>query len=314
MKPSVNLEVRPEVKLAVKPGVLVVSHGSREADWVRLVDDAVAACSALMGSEVPVVSAFLELVEGRLIQDGVNALEAEDVTDLYVLPLFVSSGSTHVDDIAQAFGMAPVSATRAGELEPFAVREGMRVRFGAPIDDDGDIAELLLRNIEGLSSEAAWELGAAREGALGAGAEPVRRRERLLLVAHGSREAVFHGRWRDGMAALAERVRELGGFAGAHSAMLLPNQAACKLGALQRRYPDDAFIVVPLFLSEGFFTRTVIPTRLAGLNYRYNGRALLPSPQIARWMERQIREWLRDLDDIDKMDDMGSAGSGSLGS
>ncbi|AZN43583.1 hypothetical protein EJC50_07555 [Paenibacillus albus] len=143
---------------------------------------------------------------------------------------------------------------------------------------------------------------AEQEGAPseGAGAKPAtaaaaRRPERLLLVAHGSREAVFHGRWREGMAALAERVRELGGFAGAHSAMLLPNQAACKLRALQRRYPDDAFIVVPLFLSEGYFTRTVIPTRLAGLNYRYNGRALLPSPQIARWMERQIREWISSL-------------------
>lgn len=337
MKPEVNVEVKPGEKTGenpgvkpgvnqgTKPGVLVVSHGSREADWVRLVDDAVAACAALMDSEVPIVSSFLELIEGRLIQDGVNALEAEGVTDLYVLPLFVSSGSTHVDDIAQAFGMAPVSAARAGELEPFAVREGVRVRFGVPIDDDGDIAELLLRNIEGLSSEAtALERGAARDDArsagagAGAGAEPLpagataqvgtagedagakppsaaRRHERLLLVAHGSREAVFHGRWRDCLAALAERVRELGGFAGAHSAMLLPNQAACKLGALQRRYPDDAFIVVPLFLSEGYFTRTVIPTRLAGLNYRYNGRALLPSPKIARWMERQIREWLARL-------------------
>ncbi|SEP01440.1 CbiX protein [Paenibacillus sp. OV219] len=350
----------------------MVSHGSREADWVRLVDDAVSACADLMGSEVPVVSAFLELVEGRLIQDGVHVLEAEGVTDLYVLPLFVSSGSTHVDDIAQAFGMEPVSAARVGELERFVVQRGVRVRFGVPIDDDGDIAELLLRNIAGLSGgrdgtlsagaeralaaecELKEEVGAREErplakaknepsegteqlsamakhetlagesgepsesaGALaeltaaereselnalavgepsdGARAEQLpaaRRRERLLLVAHGSREAVFHGRWRDGMAALAERVRELGGFAGAHSAMLLPNQAACKLGALQRRYPDDTFIVVPLFLSEGYFTRTVIPTRLAGLNYRYNGRALLPSPQIARWMERQIRKWL----------------------
>ncbi|RAP74392.1 sirohydrochlorin chelatase [Paenibacillus montanisoli] len=254
----------------MKPGVLVISHGSREAGWVKLVDEAVAAVK--LDAVVPVVSAFLEIVEGRLIQDGIDRLEAEGVTELYVLPLFVSSGSTHVDDIAQAFGVAPVSAARSGELAPFRIGAGTRVRFGLPIDDDADIAELLLGNIASLSAEPA--------------------RERLLLVAHGSREAVFHGRWRSGMTQLAERVRELGGFAGADIAMLLPNQAACRLRALQRRYPGDVFIVVPLFLSEGYFTRTVIPGRLEGLDYRYNGRALLPHPCIVRWMERQVGCWL----------------------
>ncbi|SFT19245.1 Sirohydrochlorin ferrochelatase [Paenibacillus sp. BC26] len=288
-----------------KPGVLVISHGSREADWVKLVDEAVAAVvvgreggavgsadrdesrdadasrgdeqspSNLTGADVPVVSAFLEIVEGRLIQDGIDQLEAEGVTELYVLPLFVSSGSTHVDDIAQAFGVAPVSAGRRGELVPFRVGAGMSVRFGLPIDDDADIAELLLGNIAELSSAPA--------------------RERLLLVAHGSREPVFHRRWRDGMRQLAARVRELGGFGGADIAMLLPNQAACKLRALQRRYPGDSFLVVPLFLSEGYFTRTVIPGRLEGLDYRYNGRALLPNPNIVRWVERQIESWLSEL-------------------
>ncbi|WP_219835349.1 sirohydrochlorin chelatase [Paenibacillus sp. R14(2021)] len=268
----------------MKPGILVISHGSREAGWVRLVDDAAMAvaaseaCSSSVpgGNQVPVVSSFLEIVDGRLIQDGIDRLTAEGVTELYVLPLFVSSGSTHVDDIAQAFGMAPVAAGRPGELEPFRIPQGVRVRFGLPIDDDADIAELLLGNIASLSSAPA--------------------RERLLLVAHGSREAVFHGRWRAGMTQLAERLRALGGFAGADIAMLLPNQAACKLRALQRRYSGEDFLVVPLFLSEGYFTSTVIPKRLEGLAYRYNGRALLPNPAIARWMERQIRAWLAELE------------------
>ena len=276
----------------MKPGVLVISHGSREAGWLKLVDDAVAAVAASGmfrgedgGAGVPIVSSFLEIVEGRLIQDGLDKLAAEGVGELYVLPLFVSSGSTHADDIAQAFGAPPVSAARAGELALFRVPAGMRVQIGQPIDDDGDIAELLLGNLAPLSADPA--------------------RERLLLVAHGSREAVFHGRWRDGMTRLAGRLRALGGFAGADIAMLLPNQAACKLRALQRRHPGEAFIVVPLFLSEGYFTRTVIPKRLEGLDYRYDGKALLPNPRIAGWMERQIRNWLSALD---------ANGGGRLGS
>lgn len=283
----------------MKPGVLVISHGSREADWVRLVDEAVAAVAgsdvlrrgfagiktqvrtgasmqSTIGREsVPVVSSFLEIVDGRLIQDGINQLEAEGVSDLYVLPLFVSSGSTHVDDIAQAFGQPPVSAKREGELERFCLRESTRVHFGLPIDDDADIAELLLSNIRELSSSP--------------------EQERLLLVAHGAREAGFHERWRQGMTRLAERLQELGGFAGADIGMLLPNQAACVMKALQRKYAGKAVIVVPLFLSAGYFTQTVIPERLEGLTYRYNGRAMLPHPCVARWMERQIADWLEGI-------------------
>ncbi|MFC0393624.1 sirohydrochlorin chelatase [Paenibacillus mendelii] len=289
----------------MKPGILVISHGSREAGWVQLVDDAVASVAASLerrftrgayeavpsaatggqassdgaepreGAPVPIVSAFLEIVEGRLIQDGIDQLEAEGVTDLYVLPLFVSSGSTHVDDIGQAFGQPPVTVEREGELGRFRVAAGMRVHVGLPIDDDPDIAELLLSNIRELSEQPEREL--------------------LLLVAHGSREAVFHDRWRRGMKRLAERMKTIGGFARADIAMLLPNQAACKLGALQKKRQDKAFIVVPLFLSSGYFTQTVIPKRLEGFTYRYNGRAMLPHPFIARWMEKQIAAWLDEL-------------------
>ncbi|MBW7474844.1 cobalamin biosynthesis protein CbiX [Paenibacillus oenotherae] len=300
----------------MKPGVLVISHGSREAQWVRLVDEAVAEVAEAIGqwpvgrddhdsaaltmTSVPVVSSFLEIVEGRLIQDGIDRLAAEGVTDVYVLPLFVSSGSTHVDDIAQAFGLPPVSAAREGELAPFrldgradgwvgsgagaaADNRGdcvdgplrLLVHFGQPIDDDPEIAELLLSNIR--------ELSEAPE------------RERLLLVAHGSVEAGFYGRWRSGMTQLAGRLRSLGGFAGAEIAMLLPNQAACKLRVMLRKQPDSAVIVVPLFLSSGYFTRTVIPERLGELTYRYNGQSMLPHPCIARWMVRQIDGWLAGL-------------------
>ncbi|GGD88154.1 sirohydrochlorin chelatase [Paenibacillus nasutitermitis] len=297
----------------MRPGVLVISHGSREAQWVQLVDDAVNSASSRVrwrpegiqgrqqaegsgaawealsparaagekrlelsvargGQAVPVISSFLEIVGGRLIQDGIDQLEAEGVTHIYVLPLFVSSGSTHVDDIAQAFGLPPVSSRRPGELARFRWKEETRIRFGLPIDDDPQIAGMLLANIRGLSEAP--------------------ERERLLLVAHGSREAVFHGRWRSGLQQLLQRLLQLGGFAGGDTAMLLPNQAACRLGAMRRKEPQQAVIVVPLFLSEGYFTRTVIPSRLGDLAYRYNGRALLPSPGIAGWMEEQINGWL----------------------
>ncbi|PZD92913.1 cobalamin biosynthesis protein CbiX [Paenibacillus sambharensis] len=258
----------------MKPGVLVISHGSRDPEWVALVDEAVRAVRVPEG--VPVYSSFLEIVEGRLIQDGVDALEADGVTEMLVLPLFVSSGSTHVDDIGQSFGF-PKAAFRDGDMDPFTVRRA-NVTMGLPIDDDPVIAELVWENIRPLAEEPSHET--------------------LLLVAHGSREKVLNRIWRTGMSQLAERVRMLGGFARSEIAMLLPNQAGCVMGALQRKYPGEAVVVAPLFLSRGYFTSTVIPERLQGFDYQYNGEALLPNPYLTRWMEQQIEEWLEELPEL----------------
>ncbi|GGG78578.1 sirohydrochlorin chelatase [Paenibacillus radicis (ex Gao et al. 2016)] len=258
----------------MKPGILVISHGSREAEWVKLVDEAVAAAVSMPSlTGVPVYSSFLEIVEGRLIQDGIDALEAQGVTELFVLPLFVSSGSTHVDEIGQAFGQPPISELE-GDLGTFRVMQA-NIHIGQPIDEDEEIVELLLSNI--------WPLSASAD------------RETLLLIGHGSKEPVFHERWQQGLNRLAERLRELGGFAHAATAMLLPDQAAERMRELQQKRPDEAVIVVPLFLSKGYFTNTVIPKRLSGLDYRYNGEAMLPHPAVARWIERRISTWLEQL-------------------
>lgn len=186
-----------------------------------------------------------------------------------VLPLFVSSGSTHVDEIGQALGLPPLTEL-GGDLVTFRVEA--TVTYGEPIDDDPEIAELLLANLSELSHDPS--------------------KESLLLIGHGSKEPVFHERWQTGLSKLAERLRLLGGFARANYAMLLPDQASSKLAGILKEHPDEAVIVAPLFLSQGYFTNHVIPSRLEGLNYRYNGRAMLPHPAIERWLSRRISEWL----------------------
>ncbi|RAV14193.1 sirohydrochlorin chelatase [Paenibacillus contaminans] len=244
-------------------GVLIISHGSRSADWVRLVDDAVAAVQAPYG--VPVFASYLELVDGRLIQDGITALEEQGVTDIAVVPLFLSSGSTHLDEIRYALGLQaePMLPT---ELEPFRVRA--KLHWGWPIDDDPDTASLIYANIAPLSANPAEDA--------------------VLVVGHGSVEPGFHEKWQQGLNLLAERICALGGYREAGTAMLLPDQLKQRMEQLQSRNPEAAVVIAPFFLSEGYFTRNVIPSRLQGFDYRYNGRALLPSPLVSRWMEKQI--------------------------
>jgi len=287
-------------------GVLVISHGSRSADWVRLVDDAVAAVRLPDG--VPVVAGFLELVNGRLIQDGIDALEAQGVTDIVVIPLFISSGSTHVHEIAWALGLLPACAFET-DLTPFRVRA--RVAMTSPIDVDPIVAAMLWHNVR--------ELSIAPE------------RELVLLVAHGSSMPRFAAQWRAGLRRLASRVQELGGFAEGDFVTLLqerhadadgnsmeqaqagnsehdkeqgpageseeePDAVRRHLAGWRKRRPDLAIIAVPLFVSEGYFTRDAIPARLAGLEYRYNGKTLLPNSLLSRWMERQVETWLQGME------------------
>jgi len=252
-----------------KRGVLVVSHGSRDEAWVRLVDETVAAARVPEG--VAICGAFLELVEGRLIQDGIDRLEAQGVTDMLVVPLFVSSGSGHVDEIAWAFGARPAPAVPT-DLEPFRVRA--RVRFGRPIGDDPDVAAVVRDKIRPLSVDPA--------------------REALLLVGHGQAAEPLDRLWRAELSALAERVRRLAGFATADFATMLPDRVGEAMERLARARPGCDVLVAPLFLSEGYFTRHALPERLAAYPHRYRSCALLPHPLMTRWLERTIEQGLEE--------------------
>ena len=260
-----------------KPGILLIGHGSRDRRWVALADGLAAEVRDLLPAEVPVEAAFLELVEGRLIQDGIDRLERAGVTDMFVIPLFVSSGSHHVREIRWAFGCDVAEVGPDGELQtgltPFRV--SARVIFGAPMDDHAEIAEILLDRLAVLSDSSD------------------RSRESVLLIGHGRREPELLVKWQAGLGALARRVRQAGGFADADFATLSPDTVADKARMMRLRRPDAALLAVPVFLSEGYFTKTVIPQRLAGLDCRYDGTALLPHPGASRWAVRQAREWLR---------------------
>lgn len=252
-----------------RPGILVISHGSREAGWVAQVERAVEEARAKLPVGLPVEAAYLELVEGRLIQDGVTALEAQGVSDIYALPLFVSSGSTHVDEIGWALGAYP-EPRRETDLEPIAVRA--RLAYGQPIGSDPEIARVLADKLA----------AGAREPAA----------EAVLLVGHGSDEPWFYEAWRRELEGLAAELVRVGGYAGAAAALLRPDETAAAIALLRTRHPGARLLAIPLFLSEGFFTSSAVPGRLAGQGVDYVQCALLPHPAVSDWIVGRVRTWL----------------------
>ncbi len=227
------------------------------------VDDAISRLN--LPDPLPVEAGFLELVDGRLIQDGINRLEAQGVTDLLVVPLFVSSGSTHVDEIEYAIG-AKDAPERETDLEPFEVKA--RVHFGYPVDNDPDIAVMVWDKVRSLSQQP--------------------EQETILLVGHGSIHDGFRQRWEAGISSLAERVQQISGVAHTDYALLNPESVydKAKFWSEER---GSRVIVAPLFLSAGYFTQHVIPGRLKELEYAYSGETLLPHPLLGQWLERQIQ-------------------------
>lgn len=246
-----------------KYGALVISHGSRNEEWVRLVDEAVN--EVRLPADIPIQSCFLEIVEGRLIQDGIDQLEAQGVNQMIVVPLFISSGSTHMDEISYALGVIPEPNVET-DLNPFRIKA--QIHFCSPIDEDPMAADIIYSKMEELTSQPDKEI--------------------VLLVGHGSIEKGFHLKWRRGLEDVAKQLKEKGSFDEVDVAMLLPDQVARKMKWWKKHKPNHKLIVAPLFLSEGYFTKKVIPDRLADFEYCYNGKSMLPSPLIPKWMEQQI--------------------------
>lgn len=256
---------------SVQPGVLIISHGSPDPEWAELVDGMASELMGLLPEGISVEAVFLDNQEGRLIQDGIDRLEAQGITEIIVIPLFVSSGSTHIDEITYALG---IKSTPEKETDMERLRISARVSLGVPIHDDPLIAELVWDKVKGLSKQP--------------------EREALVLVGHGSRHDGFRQRWEEGIAALSARIGELSGLAAADYALLNPGSLRSQVSRYNQEM-GDGVIVAPLFLSAGYFTKRVIPDRLNGLQYRYSGEPLLPHPLVARWMYGQILNIMRSV-------------------
>lgn len=256
----------------MKPGLLVISHGSREPGWVALVDSTLEDARTQLGTALEVEAAFLELVEGRLIQDGIDRLEAAGVTHILALPLFISSGSTHVDEIGWALGAYDIPRT---ETDILRYRVSAELIYSKPMDDDPELVGAILDRLKQIS------------------VSPIR--ESFLLIGHGSQEPGFQEAWEQGLASISEQLMRFGGFGACQTALLLPNQVRQRWQSLRKSHPNNDILVVALFLSEGYFTKEVIPRRLEGLECRYDGRALMPHPRIAAWIVRRTQDWLEEL-------------------
>lgn len=263
-------------------GILIISHGSRDLAWVSQVEETVETAKAIYYKQVqaqtglsyeqcvnqyPIENSYLELVDGRLIQDGINTLQNKGVTHIHVLPLFISAGSTHVEEIKQAFGFTP-AFDFIGDLDRFDCQS--EVSFDLPIIDDEEVIAILERQLKAI---------------------PVNEQEKqaVLILGHGSTYETYYQLWQQGMEQLKNKLQQRVTTYKLDYASLLPDHSREQLEKLLAEQYNVT--VIPLFLSRGYFTNRIIPSRLEGLKYNYTGETLLPNEEMVQLLLTRFKNY-----------------------
>ncbi|MFA9559729.1 sirohydrochlorin chelatase [Evansella sp. AB-rgal1] len=241
-------------------GILVVAHGSRNSRWVEFIEQSI----SNLEINIPITVGYLELVEGRSISDGVRRLEKQDVEQIYVIPFFVSSGSTHLDEIKYSLGVTeePILETDLPLVHPQA-----EIIWGNAMDDHPLILEVLQERIKELSKNP--------------------KEESLLLVAHGSDRAYFQPFWEETLQKMVDHFTTIFGFSKAGFGTILPPTISTEATKLSDNGGKN-IVAVPVFLSEGFYTSKKIPEKLEGIPHFYNGKSYLPHPLVSSWLQAEV--------------------------
>ena len=306
-------------------GVLVIAHGSPSESWCSPVRNA----TDEVDLPYPVELGFLEFVPNETINLAVERLDDAGVTKIIAVPLFVSSHSSHIQEIEYVLGLRetlPLTTenvvVKGVEMERSVVSKGGRYAISrVPLEDDADggmratghpeeeveeelvpvetDSEIVLAAamddhwlVAGIVADRTADLCADTEG------------ETLVLVAHGTDEADNFAGWVNSTSSLADQARlkllywrdpsiRLGGTEAAfihHNETLHPEFT---LRPIVENATDP--VVVPLMVSEGYFTGKKIPGLLENLTYAYDGSALTLHPNVAEWIEIVASEEFTDL-------------------
>jgi sirohydrochlorin ferrochelatase len=261
-----------------KTGVLVIAHGSNETGWNQVVQQGVAGVRL----PYPIAVGFLEFTEPG-IQKALTQLETQGVNRIIAVPLFVSTYSNHIEEIKYVlrlrntlprpegvFGEHSVSGHTDEALRQ--IQSHCQIILTPALDDQAIVAGILSERLKTISRRPD--------------------REVAVLVGHGADSAAGEVKWRAQFASLARQVKKdlkLKNARYGFAAMGKPTARQAVTAAVA----EGEALVVAVMLSEGFFTDRKIPHDLEGLQYRYpqrGSRALLPHPDLARFIELRVGE------------------------
>jgi sirohydrochlorin ferrochelatase len=266
-------------------GVLILAHGADPA-WNAPVESLAVMVRRSGVVRGPVAVSFLmgPGAPAHRFQDQVASLVEQGARRVVLVPLLVSSHSGHFDQLRYLAGtldtLDPVMAhhLHKGGLErvtttPMVVANGL--------DDSPELARVLAERARALVPSG-------------------REQRALFLLGHGPNDAVEYATWMKNLREVADSVRAATGFASVAVELVRDDAPAIvraeavrrarEMVQLQHSATGRDVAVVPVLISAGDVSRRKLPADLAGLPIVYSGAPLLPSPELARWVERRVLE------------------------
>jgi len=264
-------------------GTLIVAHGGGPA-WNAGVREL--AAQAHTGG--PVEVAFLMGPEAKdtRFQDMVARLSSRGAREIVIVPLLMSSHSGHYDQIQWlARRRDSLSSVMTHHLHMAGIERapaGTVIRVTSALDDAPELARVLAEKARALASAT------------------IAKDRALMIVGHGPETAEDHARWMENCRRLAESVRKLSGFRDVRIGLVRDDAPAAvraeavrgvrDIVELQAALTGADVVVVPMLISKASGTRDRLPKDLAGLPVVYAPDGVVPHAEIARWVERQVRE------------------------
>src|SRR5687768_9960843 len=263
----------------VAQGTIVIAHGG-DSLWNAHVIDA--ARSARTGGQVEVSFLMGPAAKTHRFQDVVAKLEAAGVREIAVVPMLVSSHSGHFDQIRYLVGdSVKLDQTMQHHLHMAGIerpKTKAKLRLAAAMDDAPHVARVL----------------AARGRELAG--DPTGRA--LMIVGHGPNSSEHYAAWMANLRVIVDSVRATSGFRDVRVELVRDDAPAAvraeavkrtrELIELQYALTQKPVVVVPVLVSKGSINRSKLPQDLAGLPIVYSGEALLPHPEIVRWIEARV--------------------------
>lgn len=291
-------------------GVLIMAHGGSK-EWNQHVKDA----ADPLEEKYPVEFAW-GMANYVTLQQGINRLEEQGVSDIIAVPLFISSHSPIIRQNEYLFGMRDSLADHAMPLMHHT--EEYVEMTGAEVDSSDYIHDMLMPpNLQPLEINADVTMTSAlddhdvvaqilhdRVSALSD--NPAN--ETVLLAAHGPSRESDNLKWIENMESLSRKIQKLQKEQGEGFKQIFAltvrddaeerifNQAKQQLRAMVRQANQFGdVIVVPLFLSSGG-REQAIAERLEGLNYKWSSKTLLPDEKISNFLVNSVKQALQKVE------------------
>lgn len=233
----------------MKKGIWIIAHGSNKNNWVADIDSTISEVT----TDFPLITSFLEEVEGRTIEDGIKSFKSLNISEILVLPLFVSSGSNHIFEIKEI-------------LSKYSKQ--FYFTYSSCLDDHQYVIGHIIK--------LAQELSVNPE------------KETLFLISHGSSEISGQLKWEAVLNNIIDELKVKTEYREIKYATFLPrtiNQEFAKIDI------ETTALVIPLFLSKGYYTETKIPQEIKGYNALYTNKTYIDGNWLAKWIESQITDY-----------------------